>query len=74
MDRASDSGSEGWGFESLPVCQDKIEDTHQGYPLFYFAIPEKKGLVCKKKKAGDFDRITGLTFLLKIQPWGRRIP
>ena len=21
MDRASDSGSEGWGFESLPVCQ-----------------------------------------------------
>ena len=21
MDRASDSGSEGWGFESLPACQ-----------------------------------------------------
>ena len=23
MDRASDSGSEGWGFESLPACQQK---------------------------------------------------
>ncbi len=23
MDRASDSGSEGWGFESLPVYQEK---------------------------------------------------
>lgn len=23
MDRASDSGSEGWGFESLPVCHGK---------------------------------------------------
>ena len=23
MDRASDSGSEGWGFESLPVCHEK---------------------------------------------------
>ena len=23
MDRASDSGSEGWGFESLPVCHNK---------------------------------------------------
>ena len=58
MDRASDSGSEGWGFESLPVCQDKIEDTHQGYPLFYFAIPEKKGLersnpTCRGQVGGD---------------------
>ena len=24
MDRASDSGSEGWGFESLPVCQKEV--------------------------------------------------
>ena len=24
MDRASDSGSEGWGFESLPVYQKRI--------------------------------------------------
>ena len=24
MDRASDSGSEGWGFESLPAYQGKI--------------------------------------------------
>ena len=23
MDRASDSGSEGWGFESLPACHEK---------------------------------------------------
>ena len=30
MDRASDSGSEGWGFESLPVYQTNKEDTHLG--------------------------------------------
>ena len=29
MDRASDSGSEGWGFESLPVYQIKEEDTRR---------------------------------------------
>ena len=58
MDRASDSGSEGWGFESLPVYQDKIEDTHEGYPLFYFDIPERKGLeginpTCRWQVGGD---------------------
>ena len=38
MDRASDSGSEGWGFESLPVYQNK----KGGLRLpFYFA---RKGL------------------------------
>ena len=41
MDRASDSGSEGWGFESLPVYQ-KREDTIW-YPLF-FRPPGGKGL------------------------------
>ena len=25
MDRASDSGSEGWGFESLPACQKRSD-------------------------------------------------
>ena len=34
MDRASDSGSEGWGFESLPVYQ----KTREGFcPLLFFA-------------------------------------
>ena len=34
MDRASDSGSEGWGFESLPVYQ-KIREGFS--PLLFFA-------------------------------------
>ena len=40
MDRASDSGSEGWGFESLPACQ-KCR-----YPSGYlhFCISERKGI------------------------------
>ena len=38
MDRASDSGSEGWGFESLPVYQINKRDTHMGIPLIYFAL------------------------------------
>ena len=38
MDRASDSGSEGWGFESLPAYQIKKRDTHPGIPLLYFAL------------------------------------
>ena len=33
MDRASDSGSEGWGFESLPAYQTNKRDTHTGIPL-----------------------------------------
>ena len=41
MDRASDSGSEGWGFESLPVYQVKKKDTHTGILLFYFALRAK---------------------------------
>ena len=38
MDRASDSGSEGWGFESLPVYQINKRDTHTGIPLIYLAL------------------------------------
>ena len=40
MDRASDSGSEGWGFESLPVYQRRIIRTlsqyEKGSDYFYF--------------------------------------
>ena len=40
MDRASDSGSEGWGFESLPVYQkDQIP-----FGIWSFCYPERKGL------------------------------
>ena len=35
MDRASDSGSEGWGFESLPVYQKA--DTHLGIRFLTFS-------------------------------------
>ena len=38
MDRASDSGSEGWGFESLPVYQINKRDTHLGIPLIYSVL------------------------------------
>ena len=38
MDRASDSGSEGWGFESLPVYQINKRDTLWGIPLIYLAL------------------------------------
>ena len=44
MDRASDSGSEGWGFESLPVCQVKKKDTRMGILLFLLRPPGGKGL------------------------------
>ena len=37
MDRASDSGSEGWGFESLPVYQKEDALWH---PLFWYVIRE----------------------------------
>ena len=50
MDRASDSGSEGWGFESLPVCQSKI----RGIPkrvslLFYLALRAERDSKIKSK-------------------------
>ena len=40
MDRASDSGSEGWGFESLPVYQKRRYPN--GYLLFWYS--GRKGL------------------------------
>ena len=43
MDRASDSGSEGWGLESLPVYQIKSGDTFW-YPHFLFRATRGKGL------------------------------
>ena len=40
MDRASDSGSEGWGFESLPAYQSRIIRTlsqqEKGSDYFFF--------------------------------------
>lgn len=39
MDRASDSGSEGWGFESLPVYQ-KEDDHSVVLFLVHREIPE----------------------------------
>ena len=38
MDRASDSGSEGWGFESLPVYQKRGRP--YGRPLFWYVRRE----------------------------------
>ena len=62
MDRASDSGSEGWGFESLPVYQIK-EEIPNGYLLFYFALRagrDSKGRpslwLGKKVSSGHFFR------------------
>ena len=40
MDRASDSGSEGWGFESLPVYQKR----ERAFALSLFCCTERKGL------------------------------
>ena len=53
MDRASDSGSEGWGFESLPVYQkDQIP-----FGIWSFWYPERKGLekinAARMSAAGD---------------------
>ena len=36
MDRASDSGSEGWGFESLPACHKDEAVPIRGLPHFSF--------------------------------------
>ena len=41
MDRASDSGSEGWGFESLPVCHKKEE---RAFALSSFLFASGVGL------------------------------
>ena len=44
MDRASDSGSEGWGFESLPVYQKA--DTHLGIRFLAFWEEETRKMKC----------------------------
>ena len=41
MDRASDSGSEGWGFESLPVYQ-KVREGYK--PSLIFSPFGREGL------------------------------
>ena len=38
MDRASDSGSEGWGFESLPACQGFMIPYGIMNPFFFMEI------------------------------------
>ena len=60
MDRASDSGSEGWGFESLPVYQIK-EEIPNGYLLFYFAL--RAGLEEAGPAEGWAKKCPGDTFL-----------
>ena len=55
MDRASDSGSEGWGFESLPVYQIKEEDTHTGILFFYLALRAGKGLERSNRNMPAYD-------------------
>ena len=52
MDRASDSGSEGWGFESLPAYQRRIIRTlsqwEKGSDYFCFwEIPMDKVISCE---------------------------
>ena len=42
MDRASDSGSEGWGFESLPVYQNKKADTRLGIRFLVWRYAPKR--------------------------------
>ena len=42
MDRASDSGSEGWGFESLPVYHEKA----------HICLPDKCVLFSTKSAVG----------------------
>ena len=53
MDRASDSGSEGWGFESLPAYQIKERIPIRGSSLL-FRPPGGKGLVQQAVKIAFF--------------------
>ena len=48
MDRASDSGSEGWGFESLPVYQWKVGRKGDFLPTFscLWVLSELSHFVC----------------------------
>ena len=58
MDRASDSGSEGWGFESLPVCHKKEE---RAKALSSFLFVPGKGLENKIQAAGGSLATAGWT-------------
>ena len=63
MDRASDSGSEGWGFESLPVCQDKRTDTRMGIRSFILS-PERDSKGRLDRREGK--KVSGGHF---FSPW-----
>ncbi len=45
MDRASDSGSEGWGFESLPVYQKKAA----GWAAFFWYTGRGLSYICLRR-------------------------
>lgn len=45
MDRASDSGSEGWGFESLPAYHIVLQPGTGWFPVLLYSI--KAGSLCK---------------------------
>ena len=58
MDRASDSGSEGWGFESLPAYHEK------GYPIWdnpFGIMEERRDSNDSNHPAGGRVGIDGLT-------------
>ena len=63
MDRASDSGSEGWGFESLPVYH---KSTLTLIELAWISFYVNTGIVPKRQKKRHFLGITleGGAFLL----------
>ena len=52
MDRASDSGSEGWGFESLPVYQINKGIPTRGIPLFILHFVQGGTRKIKSQYAG----------------------
>ena len=52
MDRASDSGSEGWGFESLPVYQINKRDTRWVSLLFISRSAREGTRIIKSQYAG----------------------
>ena len=76
MDRASDSGSEGWGFESLPVCQTNKRDTHPGIPLICLALRAERDSnnlnAARMSAAGDGLTEPNLNFL--PQRWEKMQP
>ena len=61
MDRASDSGSEGWGFESLPVYQTNKRDTRKGIPLICFALRAGRDSNIQMQQSGGLLLMPGST-------------